>query len=98
MVPGVLVMTTYKLVVIPHPPPVQSGVNSTSKGLMMSTSTDDRYTPFGHLLKEYVQVRRINSLEAGTLQFCAFLRLGQSHFQMGVLLYWLPRGWRCFRV
>lgn len=56
MVPGVLIMTTYKLVVIPHPPAAQSGMNSTSTGVMTSTSADDRYKPFGHLPKEYVQV------------------------------------------
>lgn len=51
-------MTTYKLVVIPHPP-IQSVVNSNSKGLMINTSSDDRYIPFGHLPKEYVQVRTV---------------------------------------
>lgn len=55
MVPGVIIMTTYKLVVIPHPP-IQSGINSTCKGVMMDTSADERYLPFGHLPKEYVQV------------------------------------------
>lgn len=50
-------MTTYKLVVIPHPPTAQSGVNSTSTGVMMNASADDRYKPFGHLPKQYVQVR-----------------------------------------
>eukprot|EP00903_Cladosiphon_okamuranus_P015695 g14490.t1 len=56
MVPGLLVMTTYKLVVIPHPPMAKNGVNSSSTGVMTSISADDRYKPFGHLPKEYVQV------------------------------------------
>ncbi|CBN77571.1 similar to CG7697-PA [Ectocarpus siliculosus] len=56
MVPGMLIMTTYKLVIIPHS--TQRGANSTSvsKGSMASTGTDERYLPFGHLPKEYVQV------------------------------------------
>lgn len=59
MVPGVIIMTTYKLVVIPHPPS-QSGINSTCTGVMVDTSADERYLPFGHLPKEYVQVRRFD--------------------------------------
>ena len=58
MVSGVLIMTTYKLVVIPHRP-TQSGVNAFSTGVMMDTSADERYAPFGHLPKEYLQVRRM---------------------------------------
>lgn len=65
-------MTTYKLVLIPDPPTAQSGVNSTSTGVMMNTSADDRYKPFGHLPKEYVQVRRSNQL------FFFFAALGQG--------------------
>lgn len=57
MVPGVIIMTTYKLVVIPHPP-TESGIQSTCKGVMMDTSADERYLPFGHLPKAYVQVRK----------------------------------------
>lgn len=52
MVPGVLVMTTYKLLLIPHRArkgsPAQAG----------ETGSDERYLPFGHLHKEYLQVRQ----------------------------------------
>ncbi|CAM9276904.1 unnamed protein product, partial [Hapterophycus canaliculatus] len=54
MVPGVLIMTTYKLVVIPHSPN-QRTVHANSKRVM-NTPSDSRYLPFGHLPKEYVQV------------------------------------------
>ncbi|CAM9100290.1 unnamed protein product [Ectocarpus fasciculatus] len=56
MVPGMLIMTSYKLVIIPHS--TQRGANSTraSKGSMANTVADERYLPFGHLPKEYVQV------------------------------------------
>lgn len=56
MVPGVLIMTTYKLVVIPHHQ-TQSGVTVYSPGVMLDTSADERYARFGHLPKEYLQVR-----------------------------------------
>lgn len=70
MVPGMLVMTTYKLVIIPHS--TQRGANSTSatKGSMANTGADERYLPFGHLPKEYVQVR----LEGRSERVFEFLR------------------------
>ena len=50
MVSGVLIMTTYKLLLIPHKLP-RRGSNSSAAG------PDARFFPFGHLPKEYVQVR-----------------------------------------
>lgn len=77
MVPGVIIMTTYKLVVIPHTPS-QSGINPTCKGVMVDTSADKRYLPFGHLPKEYVQVRRSTFDEErpyrAALQYCSDYR------------------------
>lgn len=54
MVPGVLIMTTYKLLLIPHRLPAQRGTHVQGA----SNGADERYSPFGHLPKEYVQVRR----------------------------------------
>lgn len=50
MVPGVLVMTTYKMLLIPHQ--VRKGLHSLATG----TGPDERYSPFGHLPDEYLQV------------------------------------------
>lgn len=51
MVPGVLIMTTYKLVIIPHKL-AQRGMSAQGD----SSGTDERYLPFGHLPKEFLQV------------------------------------------
>lgn len=55
MVPGVLIMTTYKLLLIPHRL-VQRGTHA--QGASTNSGADERYSPFGHLPKEYVQVRK----------------------------------------
>ena len=58
MVPGVLIMTTYKLLLVPHRLPrrgTSSVNNSSAQG--SAAGPDERFFPFGHLPKEYVQVR-----------------------------------------
>jgi len=61
---GVLIMTTYKLVVIPHrQPQIRTTVHW--PGELRDTSADERYAPFEHLPKEYLQVRRDFSFPQG---------------------------------
>lgn len=61
MVPGVLIMTTYKLLLIPHK--LARRGNSSAQGA--AAGLDERYFPFGHLPKEYVQVRKETLVSRG---------------------------------
>lgn len=58
-------MTTYKVVIVPHRPPKRStnylGYSDAGTGAGVGRGgggIDERYFPFGHLPKEYLQVRR----------------------------------------
>lgn len=67
MVPGVLIMTTYKLVIIPHRA-VRKGLHGHGQPMSIAATAgaeghkgvvggvDERYLPFGHLAKEFLQV------------------------------------------
>lgn len=58
MVPGVLVMTTYKFLLIPYRLPRKGSPTQAA----VAAPDDQRYLPFGHLPKEYSQVRGMDLL------------------------------------